>query len=106
MLDLLNEKNTDPVLRKWLLILIGRMWDDHEECYKLCERCNYIETVIEFAKTDPDPEVRAAAIYAIGTYIGCTPDSRIQEENGPFSASTSFTIMRLLSITRIFRFIL
>ena len=26
---------------------------------------------MEFAQDDHDPEVRAAAIYAIGTYIGC-----------------------------------
>lgn len=73
--ELLNEKCKDPVLRKWILVLIGRMWDDHQECYKMSERCNYIETVIEFAKQDEDPEVRAAAIYAVGTYIGCTGEA-------------------------------
>ena len=64
----------DPLFRKWLLILIGRMWDDFEPCFSYCDKANYIEGIIEFAKEDKDPEVRAAAIYAIGTYIGCSLD--------------------------------
>ena len=80
MLELLNERHHDALLRKWLLILVGRMWDDHDACYKKAERSNYIETVLEFAKTDPDPEVRAAAIYAIGTYIGCSPTHSTEAE--------------------------
>ena len=35
------------------------------------KRNGYIEAILDFAREDSDPEVRAAAIYAIGTYIGC-----------------------------------
>ena len=53
------------------MILLGRMWDDYQPCFGHCERNGYIENILEFAQHDFDPEVRAAAIYAIGTYIGC-----------------------------------
>lgn len=65
----------DSLLRKWLLILIGRMWDDFPEAIFHAHRGGYIENVIAFAKEDEDPEVRTAAIYAIGTYMGCTLDA-------------------------------
>ena len=60
----------NPLLRQWCCLCLGLCWQNYAEArwegVRMLAHTNLIELV-----TDPVPEVRAAAIFALGTYIGC-----------------------------------
>jgi hypothetical protein len=55
-------------LRQWLAIALGRVWDAYEPARWRGARNNAHEKLFELLK-DPVPEVRAAAVFALGTFI-------------------------------------
>ena len=59
----MNRSKGEPLLRKWLLILIGRMWDGYPAAVEHANRGNYIQNILDFVKEDEDPEVRVNTIY-------------------------------------------
>ncbi|XP_058446060.1 regulatory-associated protein of mTOR [Malaya genurostris] len=65
-LDQLNDEN--PVLRQWLAICLGHMWQNYEQARWSGVRDNANEKLYPLL-SDPIPEVRAAAVYALGTFI-------------------------------------
>jgi len=70
----LNEmEDADPVFKQWLAICLGTVWDKHEEARLRATRCNAPES-LESLLVDPTPEVRAAAVYALGTFIHSCSD--------------------------------
>lgn len=58
----------DVILRQWLAIALGRVWDKYETARWRGARDNAHEKLYELLK-DPVPEVRAAAVFALGTFI-------------------------------------
>ena len=62
------EHLNDPeaVLRQWLAIALGRVWDNYEPARWRGARDNAPEKLFELLK-DEVPEVRAAAVFALGT---------------------------------------
>ena len=61
--------DASPLLRTWLVLALAKLWDDYEEAK--------VAAVVESAHerlcallSDPVPEVRAAAVYGIGTFVG------------------------------------
>merc|ERR1719167_2197961 len=65
----LNEiEDADPVYKQWLAICLGTLWDKNEEARLRATRCNAPES-LEALLLDPTPEVRAAAVFALGTFI-------------------------------------
>ena len=60
--------DAEPVLRQWLAIAMGRVWDHNEAARWKGARNNAHEKLYELLK-DPVPEVRAAAVFALGTFI-------------------------------------
>ncbi|XP_055550172.1 regulatory-associated protein of mTOR [Wyeomyia smithii] len=65
-LDQLNDSN--PVLRQWLAICLGHLWQNYEQARWSGVRDNANEKLYPLL-SDPIPEVRAAAVYALGTFI-------------------------------------
>lgn len=65
-LDQLNDEN--PVLRQWLAICLGHLWQNYEQARWSGVRDNANEKLYPLL-SDPIPEVRAAAVYALGTFI-------------------------------------
>ena len=57
------------------------MWDGYPAAVEHANRGNYIQNILDFVKEDEDPEVRAAAIYAMGTYMGCPIVDSINNRN-------------------------
>jgi hypothetical protein len=62
----------DSLLRKWILILIGRMWDSFPEAFLHAKRGDYIQNVIAFAKVNtldqnycsPDPlKIKSVKVF-------------------------------------------
>ena len=64
------EHLNDPeaVLRQWLAIALGRVWDNYEPARWRGARDNAPEKLFELLK-DEVPEVRAAAVFALGTFV-------------------------------------
>ncbi len=69
----------EPVLRQWLAIAVGRVWDHYEPARWRGARDNAHEKLYELLK-DPVPEVRAAAVFALGTFINSC-DERTEHAN-------------------------
>jgi len=58
----------DPLLRRWVVLCLAKVWENNEAGKR--------EAIVENAHvqlcgllTDPVPEVRAAVVYALGTFI-------------------------------------
>lgn len=67
-----NLNNTDSLLRRWVVLVLAKLWENNETAKR--------EAITESAHiqlcgllTDPVPEVRAAAVYALGTFISRAP---------------------------------
>jgi regulator-associated protein of mTOR len=62
----LNEmKEAYPVSKQWLAICLGTLWDKHKVARLRATCCN----APGILAGGPAPEVRAAAVYALGTFI-------------------------------------
>lgn len=57
-----------PRLRQWVAICLGRLWDRYEKARWTGVRDSAHEKLYTLLE-DECPEVRAAAVYALGTYI-------------------------------------
>lgn len=57
-----------PQLRRWVAICLGRLWDHYESARWTGVRDIAHEKLYKLLN-DPCPEVRAAAVYALGTFI-------------------------------------
>jgi regulator-associated protein of mTOR len=60
----------NALLRQWCCICLGLSWQNYPEARWEGVRMVAHHSLIELV-SDPVPEVRAAAIFALGTYIGC-----------------------------------
>lgn len=66
-LDQLNHKSS-PKLKQWLIICLGNLWQNFERARWSGARDMAYEKLYPFLQ-DPVPEVRAAVVYALGTFI-------------------------------------
>lgn len=69
----------NPLLRQWCCICLGLCWQNYPEARWEGVRNKAHEHLMELI-SDPVPEVRAAAIFALGTYIGCGPGNEGSQE--------------------------
>lgn len=67
----------DPVLRKWMVICLGNLWLNYEDARWSGARDLAYEKLYVLLK-DPVPEVRAATVYALGTFISSAIDRTSQ----------------------------
>jgi len=63
----------DPMLRKWLAICLGTSWDNYEDA-RWCGVRSCAHEKLYSILDDPDPEVRAASVYALGTFINSSSE--------------------------------
>lgn len=68
--DLIVEPNfsKNSNLRKWLIICLGNLWENNEDIRWLATR-NLVYDKLFSLLDDPVPEVRAACVYAFGTFM-------------------------------------
>lgn len=76
-LEQINDPN--PILRKWFAICLGNLWNNFEDARWSGARDLAYDKLYILLK-DPVPEVRAATVYALGTFISSTLD-RTQQAN-------------------------
>lgn len=74
-LDQIYDPN--PLLRKWFAICLGNLWNDYEDARWAGARDLAYEKLYALLK-DPVPEVRAATVYALGTFISSTLERTTQ----------------------------
>lgn len=67
----------DPILRKWFAISLGNLWHNFEDARWSGARDLAYEKLY-FLLKDPVPEVRAATVYALGTFISSTLERTTQ----------------------------
>ena len=67
-------------LRQWLIISLGHLWQNNEKARWSGARDLAHEKLYK-ALTDPVPEVRAAAVYALGTFISSVQKDRTEQAN-------------------------
>ncbi|MBY0308035.1 MAG: hypothetical protein K2Q09_04760, partial [Phycisphaerales bacterium] len=58
----------DPLLRRWVILCLGKLWEDNEEARWAAVRESAHERLCGLL-TDSVPEVRAAVVFALGTFI-------------------------------------
>ena len=76
----LNQLNdSDALVRRWVIICLAKLWENFEEAKSIAERECAHERLCALL-TDPAPEVRAASIYALGTFIGA-PEGNERRQN-------------------------
>ncbi|KAK2709523.1 hypothetical protein QYM36_013253, partial [Artemia franciscana] len=61
-------QDSDPLLRQWAVIALGKSWENFESARWVGVRDSAHEKLFDLL-LDPVPEVRAAALFAIGTFI-------------------------------------
>lgn len=66
---LVQLEDPNPLLRRWCCLCLGKLWHNHDAAKWIALRDNAQQKVSALL-TDPVPEVRAAAVYALGSYIG------------------------------------
>ena len=80
---LITDKSSDDykssLLRQWCCICLGLCWQNYPAARWEGVRNMAHQFLIELI-SDPVPEVRAAAIFALGTYIGCGPGEEGSQE--------------------------
>eukprot|EP01114_Cavostelium_apophysatum_P011005 TRINITY_DN2516_c0_g1_i5.p1 TRINITY_DN2516_c0_g1~~TRINITY_DN2516_c0_g1_i5.p1 ORF type:complete len:1063 (+),score=306.58 TRINITY_DN2516_c0_g1_i5:92-3280(+) len=59
----------DPMLRRWLVLCLAKLWDSFEEAKWAGLRDGAPEKLCSLL-SDPIPEVRAAAVYALALFVG------------------------------------
>jgi regulator-associated protein of mTOR len=61
----------DWLLKQWCLLCVAQLWADHDEAKALALREGYQDHLLQ-ALRNPAVEVRAAALYALGTFLGAS----------------------------------
>ncbi|XP_051171170.1 regulatory-associated protein of mTOR isoform X1 [Leptopilina boulardi] len=65
-LEQLSDPN--PLLRQWLALCLGRLWHNYDKA-RWCGVRDIAHEKLYTLLQDPIPEVRAASVYALGTFI-------------------------------------
>ncbi|KAI7963612.1 hypothetical protein MJO29_004039 [Puccinia striiformis f. sp. tritici] len=83
-------KELVPWQRQWYLILLAHMWEESDLVKGRAIKLG-INTTLSDLLTDKVPEVRSAALYAFGTLIGVSTNTKqvLIEDQFPASSSSS-----------------
>lgn len=57
-----------PLLRQWLALCLGLTWEGYDQA-KWCGVRDTAHEKLYSLLDDPEPEVRAAAVFALGTFL-------------------------------------
>ncbi|XP_019699169.1 regulatory-associated protein of mTOR isoform X1 [Harpegnathos saltator] len=60
--------DTNPLLRQWLCLCLARLWHNYDKA-RWCGVRDIAHEKLFMLLKDPVPEVRAASVYALGTFI-------------------------------------
>uniref|UniRef100_A0A8D8TJF2 Regulatory-associated protein of mTOR n=1 Tax=Cacopsylla melanoneura TaxID=428564 RepID=A0A8D8TJF2_9HEMI len=84
-LEQVNDKH--HLLRQWLVICLARLWNNYDKARWCGVRDSAHEKLYALLK-DPIPEVRAAAVYALGTFMNSVVERSEHANNIDHSVAT------------------
>ncbi|XP_073297901.1 regulatory-associated protein of TOR 1-like isoform X1 [Primulina huaijiensis] len=90
-----NEAQTEPLFLQWICLCLGKLWEDFLEAQMIGLQADAL-AVVEPLLSEPQPEVRAAAVFSLGTLLDfgfdasrdglededCDDDEKIKAEAG------------------------
>ncbi|GFG29093.1 hypothetical protein Cfor_00263 [Coptotermes formosanus] len=91
-LEQLGDPN--PLLRQWLAICLGRLWTNYDKA-RWCGVRDIAHEKLYTLLSDPVPEVRAAAVYALGTFISSVTERSEHANN--IDHSIAMTLINTVS---------
>ncbi|WOG96096.1 hypothetical protein DCAR_0415426 [Daucus carota subsp. sativus] len=74
-----NDAPADPLYLQWLCICLGKLWEDFTEAQVIGLQAD-APAIFANLLSEPQPEVRAASIFALGTLLNVGFDSARDEE--------------------------
>ena len=77
---LIQLSDSHAPLRQWLALCLGKVWSGYENA-RWCGVRDSAHEKLYILLSDPVPEVRAAAVYALGTFIGCVTERNDQSDS-------------------------
>ncbi|KAH7672543.1 Regulatory associated protein of TOR protein [Dioscorea alata] len=69
-----HDAQTEPLLLQWLCLCLGKLWEDFSEAQLLGLQSD-APSIFASLLSEPQPEVRAAAVFALGTLLDVGSDS-------------------------------
>ncbi|KAJ4969879.1 hypothetical protein NE237_002978 [Protea cynaroides] len=69
-----HEAQTEPLLLQWLCLCVGKLWEDFPEAQIIGLQAN-ASRICTPLLSEPQPEVRASAVFALGTLLDIGSDS-------------------------------
>ncbi|XP_073034255.1 LOW QUALITY PROTEIN: regulatory-associated protein of TOR 1-like [Primulina eburnea] len=63
-----NEAQTGPLFLQWICLCLGKLWEDFLEAQMIGLQADAL-AVVEPLLSEPQPEVRAAAVFSLGTLL-------------------------------------
>ncbi|GFP83213.1 regulatory-associated protein of tor 1 [Phtheirospermum japonicum] len=69
-----NEAQTEPLFLQWICLCLGKLWEDFSEAQLLGFQAD-APAILAPLLSEPQPEVRAAAVFALGTALDVGFDS-------------------------------
>ncbi|KAL2479311.1 Regulatory-associated protein of TOR 1 [Abeliophyllum distichum] len=63
-----NEAQAEPLFLQWLCLCLGKMWEDFAEAQIIGLQAD-APAILASLLSEPQPEVRAAAVFALGTVL-------------------------------------
>lgn len=79
----LHLDSESPALRKWMCLLLGKVWEQGFEEAKSLAISQGLPERLCAVIADPVPEVRAAALFALGTFMSAPPASSLHGSATP-----------------------
>ncbi|GMI64468.1 hypothetical protein like AT3G08850 [Hibiscus trionum] len=70
-----NEAQTEPLLLQWLCLCLGKLWEDFSEAQMIGLQAD-VPAICAPLLSEPQPEVRASAVYALATLLDVGFDTR------------------------------
>ncbi|KAL2330582.1 hypothetical protein Fmac_018163 [Flemingia macrophylla] len=69
-----NDLQTEPLFLQWLCLCLGKLWEDFSEAQAIGLQED-ATTILAPLLSEPQPEVRASAVFALGTLLDVGFDS-------------------------------
>lgn len=69
-----NDSQTEPLFLQWLCLCLGKLWEDYSEAQTIGLQED-ATTIFAPLLSEPQPEVRASAVFALGTLLDVGFDS-------------------------------
>nr|XP_023912272.1 regulatory-associated protein of TOR 1 [Quercus suber]POF10632.1 regulatory-associated protein of tor 1 [Quercus suber] len=69
-----NDAQTEPLFLQWLCLCMGKLWEDFPEAQIMGLQAN-APAIYASLLSEPQPEVRASAVFALGTLLDMGGDS-------------------------------